>query len=526
MMNDTISKAAWDAARKGDWEQVCSFIEKEPALIHEDGWSYDVCEDTMRHDFPMFSFLHVAAATASEIKHVRFFLEHGLDMNIENEYGTPPIFYAACNPNIEILRFFIESGADIHEHKRSETTLLHFAVANNRNIEVVKFLVAKGLDVNKPSQPFRETPLHFAVSAGNVEAMLYLAENGANLNAGSDYFCGGTPLMILLGDDYIKIDVPLIQRFIDLGADPNALDIRKFTPLSNAGRRNLDILKCLVKNGATIDKEKSPGVAPLHCAAMNPNLGNIKYLIELGADVLAVGPNGETLLHVAAKSNPNVEMLDFLVGQGVDINAKMYGSQMAIHEALERRCDFDILKFLVEHGSDLNTVGSSWHKTPLQEVVLWCDSNVKRDKYKYAKYLVEYGADWTVKTSWGANFLHLSNEVNLSEYFVALGLDVNAVDDNGKTPVMNAAIQGAPDLLKYLVSQGGKLDVRDNEGKTPLHRAASWDRGMEVCEYLIENGADIDAKDNKGFTPLDLAATDEKKKLLQEFIRNRKQVED
>lgn len=558
-MDKTMIAATWNAAREGDWEQVCRSIEQEPELIRQDGWSYDVCEDTMRHDFPMLSFLHVAAVTAPEIKYVQYFMDRGLDRDLPNEYGTPPIFYAACNPNIEMLRYFIESGADMFSETRSAKTLLHFAAANNRSIDVIKYLVAKGLDVNKPDSFYRETPLHYAVSGGNIEAMLYLAENGADLNADSDNMFGNTPFMILLEDNYItSVDPSLVKRFIELGAAPNSIDRRHFTPLYYSGMRSLDVIKCLVEHDAKIIKSDTFGIAPLHYAVMNPCLDNIKYLIELGADPCAVNRDGTTLLHVAARSNPNVEMLIFLVDQGVDINAKRDETQMAIHDALERRCDFETLKFFVENGSDLNTRGSSWHHTPLEEVALWCDSDIYRDKYEYVKYLVEHGADWTVKTSDGATLLHHSDNLRLTEYLVSLGLDVNASDDHGNTPVMWAAgrRQSSPDVLKFLVTQGGNLDVRDNEGvtpihyaagrqssdileylvsqgenvnvqdnkgKTPLHHVVMWDQGSpETWTYLIEHGADIHSKDNEGKSPLDLARGEEKKNLLLELKRKHK----
>lgn len=61
----------------------------------------------------------------------------------------------------------------------------------------------------------------------------------------------------------------------------------------------------------------------LHVAgAFNPNVGFLKYLVALGADVNAKkGESGQTPLHGAARYN-SVEVLKYLVAQGADVNAK------------------------------------------------------------------------------------------------------------------------------------------------------------------------------------------------------------
>jgi len=50
---------------------------------------------------------------------------------------------------------------------------------------------------------------------------------------------------------------------------------------------------------------------------------------------------------------------------------------------------------------------------------------------------------------------------------VELGLDVNAANDRGETPLHGAAYRGANTIVEYLVSKGAKLDAKSTQGWTP-----------------------------------------------------------
>jgi hypothetical protein len=67
----------------------------------------------------------------------------------------------------------------------------------------------------------------------------------------------------------------------------------------------------------------------------------------------------------------------------------------------------------------------------------------------------------------------------------------------------------APDAwmaaLKYLIEEiGVNVNARDNDGYTPLHHAAA--RGdNEMILYLVEKGADVTAVSRRGQTTADIA---------------------
>jgi len=54
------------------------------------------------------------------------------------------------------------------------------------------------------------------------------------------------------------------------------------------------------------------------------------------------------------------------------------------------------------------------------------------------------------------------------------GVDINAKDEDGRTPLYTAAHSGKIDILKYFISKGADVNAKCNKGRTPLHLAAGW----------------------------------------------------
>ncbi len=81
------------------------------------------------------------------------------------------------------------------------------------------------------------------------------------------------------------------------------------TPLMMAALRgNLEAMKALIAKGAPVNR---PGWTPLHYAASSPSAAAVSMLLELGAQVDARAPNGNTPLMLAARygSEDSVVML-------------------------------------------------------------------------------------------------------------------------------------------------------------------------------------------------------------------------
>ncbi|KAK5658815.1 hypothetical protein OQA88_1627 [Cercophora sp. LCS_1] len=84
------------------------------------------------------------------------------------------------------------------------------------------------------------------------------------------------------------------------------------------------------------------------------------------------------------------------------------------------------------------------------------------------------------------------------------GFEINARDDDGRTPLSWAVEHGSRDMMELLLAKGAELELRDNSGVTPLLRAAMAGN-VAMLELLLDAGADLEARDLDGNSALSQA---------------------
>jgi ankyrin repeat protein len=84
------------------------------------------------------------------------------------------------------------------------------------------------------------------------------------------------------------------------------------------------------------------------------------------------------------------------------------------------------------------------------------------------------------------------------------GVDINATDSDGWTPLLCACSQGLAEVAKALLQKGADVNAKKSDGRTPLHYACMMGLA-EMAMALLDKGADLQAKTNNGWTLLHCA---------------------
>ena len=222
---------------------------------------------------------------------------------------------------------------------------------------------------------------------------------------------------------------------------------------------NIEPVKQAIAAGADLDVKMQGGYTPLHLAAIYDHKEIAEVLIAAGADVNAKNNRDMTPLHQAARSGRN-EIAGLLIAKGADVNAKDENSLTPLDQATQRK-KTETANLLRKHGG---------------------------------KRSPEISIHEAAKTG----------NIEVVKQHLASGGDVDAVDDEwSMTPLFFAANEGHVQVAEFLISAGADVNAKNRFDRTPLYRAAYWGK-KEIAEILIAKGADVNTQQRDG-TPLDWA---------------------
>jgi uncharacterized protein len=468
-----------DAARTGDWNAVRSLVAANKATVN-------------MPDIDGTRALHWAIR-AGEADIVELLLKAGADATAKDRLDVTPLFLAAMNGDGVIMRKLLNAGANANQVEKTGESILMVAVRTG-STDAVRALLEHKANANYAEPQLQLTPLMLAAEGGYTEMVADLIKSGADIQVRTR--TGATPARRLPcvaqsgcgshGDGIVRGGWP------DKGI--RAPTPGNMSPLMYAAREGkIDAARLLLDAGANVNEVDKNDISPLFMAISNNHPDMARFLIEKGANINAKDWYGRTPLFAA------VEMR----------NADMdYRTFELLQTPEDRKAMLDLIKMLLDKGVDPNIQVTevpplrSWMYL-LGGSLAWVDftgqtpfllASLSGD-VSTMRLLLEYKADPKIATysgttplmaaagvNWVFNQTYTEGEPALLEAVklcVELGMDVNAKNSMGLTPVMGAANRGSDSIIEYLVSKGAKLDVKDNTGRTPYN----WAEGVFLATH-------------------------------------------
>jgi ankyrin repeat protein len=460
--------------------------------------------------------LHNACDSRDNISNIKYLIDQMIiakvSLDTVNNCNETPLFSSLAHTNNEAFFYLVKKGANITHIGPRGMTMLHNACVRGK-LEVVQFLVEqKDFDINQKDEN-HNTALHYACQGHHADIIRYLISQGADVQSKNDQ--KRTPL-----HNYLQNMLPqgnfidIVDLLLERGCDLNQADADGITPMQRALSSNISIdgLKQLESKGGAMPQQGDGGPNPLfaQCSSNTPNVELMRYFIdECGYSAVDKDANGNTVLHKAVEcSKPKI--IDFLLLQGADIHAINNLGQSPLHmlvatnnagyimgdydddediedaekEEIEeggfvdgRKLRVEILDMLLEKGADIDAKDDNG-RTLLLSACKW---DLLHDPVSFIEELIKRGA---------SSIKDIDNDGNNAIHIFASMCCYGQVDDSRR------------DLLKFLSDDKGvEFDAPNNKGETPLMLAArSGD--LNKVKALVELGADVTVKAHNGATAI------------------------
>ncbi len=244
------------------------------------------------------------AAGSGDRRAVELLLDHGAEVNPQTKFH--PLYRAAVNGHVELVRRLLDAGADIDAPIWTGDTALACAYeADEAKGPVMRLLLERGARPDIPNR-HRQTALHKLIAncplSGRDEApdlVNLLLERGAD-PAAADHQ-GVTPLYLAAGRHRHALSI--VEALTRAGAPVDVPDCRQRRPLLHACEmEHLDVALHLLDRGASLEATDAEGNTPFRAVAANGYLELAKLLIARGA---RIDPEART----AAQANGRHELV-------------------------------------------------------------------------------------------------------------------------------------------------------------------------------------------------------------------------
>lgn len=489
--------------------------------------------------------LEIAVETGNLIDVINLIKKFGLgSTEADHLRGSHLLIKALKGGHSYVAKFLLFSNvkADCHKHRSTyEDIPLHLACSLGYK-DIAKMCIDNGAKIEELDN-LKRTPLYYCRHADIAQMLL---ERGASIDHKDKH--GRTPLDELLNNlhrynspfkhvqlfiDYCTpptthtlhelirnglLDYPEVLRLTpDIGIDMHERNDNGYTAFLSAVRQNnIDHVRVLLDHGSDMyARSQTKFKTALHMAASSGYVDIIELLLNRGFRIDSVDEDGNTALHLACREN-KVEAAAMLLNHGINPNLGNKKGETSLHVAVRGRI-INIVKLLL-YGKDITQLESKSSPPPVSHEI------------EVVHSMNENGLNINATDSIGRTPLHYAVERQSSTCFIMLmdhNANINATDEKGKSPFYLAIETYAIDIVKLMIGVGADVTAQFPDGTTPLHLAAKCSpiqkHKTTICDLLIDEYKnrkfDIDLLDANGYTPLAISIRESPLYIIRNILR-------
>lgn len=466
----------------------------------------------------------IQACADKKVPIIEMLLKHNVDVNyMIEESGTTAFSMAASQSSMSICKLLVDSKVDINKVDSFGKNVLINTIfktdtflkkaEKRQHKELCDFLVDSGIDLNYVA-PTGMTAIWAAATMGLNDLVKKMIDKGANVDVWHDLGLSGNMSMLHIwcqrGDQEMidlclqkgaKLGVvddignkpeaygfmhPKLREYLfDQGADVNSIfhtpksstQQSQRTPIIslviNSGNTQKDLVQKMIDKGAKVyfEDQDLQSVQPILLAIAASATDILKSLLN----------TKQVNLNTLMQTNPNSEGLSPLISLVAEFKNQALSNYLKQKDTLEA-----IVKGKEENdknGVKSDLISDEAMKEIENEIlkIKGLESNIQKENEQIFDILIKEGADVNLKTEESQQTaLFYAKTKFYAEKLIKNGADINVVNKDGNTPLINALLTGKKEVFEYF------KEIYPKENITKLFYDLAFQQEAKNS-YMIQN---------------------------------------
>ncbi|XP_051738739.1 transient receptor potential cation channel subfamily A member 1b isoform X1 [Ctenopharyngodon idella] len=395
----------------------------------------------------------------------------------ETDLDSADVFELAFKGKASAIDHLIQKSPELSFRDENGASPLHYASAGG-NVDIIRLIVSTvGPEELNVQDEQGRTPLHWAVEQDQQQSCELLLELGADPNILNSAMMGLLHLAVTKRYNHL-VEVLLSCDRTDVNLKGDVGNTPAMLACSN---NNCQALHSLFKHGAKMCVQNKLGHYAIHTVAFAGAKEAMELVLKIGEElgistsvhINYLDKTKSTPLHLAVRGG-NIEVIKLCIIKGARVDQQQCDKSTALHFACTQGA-LDAVKIMLSSYNrveDIINVRDGANQTPLHRATLF-------------------------------------DHVELAEYLISKGAEIDCIDCKGLSPLLMASNCGAWKTVAFLLSTGADFKIKDKAGRNFLHFVILQPKGLKnLPETVLQSNAVkemLSDEDVEGCTPLHYA---------------------